>query len=432
VAGGAEWFAQVADVPERRWSRRADVPVDQGRQYRQFREIVEGGESFVLLGEGPGPALIASGHVSSRDTALFSDPWKQFCDRQFLRLDDLGEGAAAGQGAPRSEIVARHDSLLGRLAGTGASTTPVDAGLLHDRLGGCLVVRGFDSSELCVSGDGMVASGAAVRLLTALRSGAARRGLAVAFPFADRGDTELVDALHRTGFVCGAVTATAIFDLPACSSLDDLLLRVPSRVRRRFRKEWAEFTAAGYTLHELSLAENLPEIVGLETRNRVKHGGSANTRRLTDLRLAMVRLLGDNLRVQGARDAPGNLVACGIDLVDDERYLGLLYGQDDDSVTEVVYPVVSYSGPLSYALKNGIRSMRAGFEAFVPKAIRGARAEKRMFAFWHPDHDIRVAAGQLLALFDERLETSVLSTMRTLDSAGDHWSLTEAESRQFG
>jgi hypothetical protein len=171
--------------------------------------------------------------------------------------------------------------------------------------------------------------------------------------------------------------------LPACSSLDDLLLRVPSRVRRRFRKERAEFTAAGYTLHELSLAENLPEIVSLESRNRVKHGGSANTRRLTDLRLAMVRLLGDNLRVQGARDASGNLVACGIDLVDDERYLGLLYGQDDDSVTEVVYPVVSYSGPL-------------------------------------------------LALFDERLETSVLSRTRTLDSAGDHWSFTEAESRQFG
>jgi hypothetical protein len=429
--GGVQWFSQVADVPEIRWGGRADVPVDQSKQFRQFREIVESSESFALVTEGPGAALIASGYVTSRDTGLFSDPWKLWCDDQFLRLDDLSknsEGAAPGLAASGTEIVALRDSLVRRLAGNDADTAPVDAGTLHDRLGGCLVVRGFDSSELSVGGAGIVAGGEAGRVLAALQSAASRRGLGVAFPYVDRGDAELVDVLHRAGYMCGAVTATTIFDLPAWESLDDLLLRVPSRVRRRFRKEWTDFTAAGYTLHELDLMDDLHEIVSLETRNRVKHGGWANTERLTDLRLAMARLLGGNVRVLGARDASGNLVACGIDVVDDRRYLSLAYGQDDDSVTEVVYPVVGYFGPLSYALERGIPSLRMGFEAFLPKAIRGARAEKRLFAFWHPDDDVRAAAGELLTLFDERLEAGVLSRTRTLESSGDRWSFIEAAS----
>jgi hypothetical protein len=418
---GVQWFTQVANVPEIRWSGRTDVPVDQSRRFRQFREVVDGGESFVVATEGPGPALIASGYVTSRATGLFSDPWKLWCDDQFLRLDDLSEDS-------EGNVFGRRDSLVRRLVGDDADATPVDAGLLHDRLGSCLVVRGFDSSELCVGGGGIVAAGKAACVLAALQSAASDRSAGVCFPYVDRGDTELVDALHGTGYVCGAVTATTIFDLPAWDSLDDLLLRVPTRVRRRFRKEWADFAAAGYTLHELSLSDDVHEIVSLETRNRVKHGISADTERLTNLRLAMVRLLGDNIRVQGARDASGHLVACGIDIVDDGRYLGLVYGQDDDLASDVVYPVVGYFGPLSYALEHGIPSLRMGFEAFLPKAIRGARAEKRIFAFWHPDDGVRVIAGELLALFDERLEAGVLSGTRTLESSGDHWSFIEAAS----
>jgi hypothetical protein len=416
-----QWFARVSDTPDSCWADTDDVPIDRRKRFRQFRDVVEGGETFVLISG----RVIASGYVSSPASGLFSDPWKLWSNDQFLRLGDPGDSGRDGD----SELVSRRDALLRRLIGAATDPTPVNADLIHARLGGCVVVRGLDSSELFPAGGGAVTTSSAGDILAALQSAASRRGLGVAFPYVDRHDAVLLDAARRAGFVFGAVTATNVFELPTRQSFDDLLRDVPGRVRYRFRKEWKDFHAAGYTLHELDLQADVHEVVDLETRNRAKHGGPANITKLTEMRLAMAHLLAGNLRTKGVRDADGNLVACGVDVVDERCYLGIVYGQDDDRVNEFVYPTVVYSWPLRFAVEQRIPTVRMGFEAFGPKALRGGRVDKRVFAFWHPDDEVRATAARLLALLDERLTRGVLSRTRTPETSSRHWSFLDGEHR---
>lgn len=407
------WYPSVADVPASLWPGDAGVPIDRSKRFRQFRDnVIEGGETFVLVVPGSPDPVLASGFVTSAATGLFSDPWKMLTNDQFLRL----EGLAA---AEADEIVARRDALLHRLTGRDG---PVGAAGLHERLGGCLTVRGLDSSEL-FHGDGApVSAKEADALLAVLRDRAQQRGLGVALPFVDRADGELRTTLAQAGFVFGAVTAVNLFDLPVGRSFDEVLTGLPGRVRYRFRKEWKDFHAAGYTLHELDLARDVEEVVGLESRNRLKHGGRADRERLTGLRLTMARLFPGDLRAKGVRDAGGDLVAMGLDLVDEHGYYGLVYGQDEDRVNEYVYPALVYDWPLRYSLERGFSHMHMGFEAFAPKTLRGARLEKRIFAFWHPEPGVRETAGALLSLAEERLERGVLAAARTAESAAQHWS----------
>ncbi|MBT0768288.1 hypothetical protein KIH74_05100 [Kineosporia sp. J2-2] len=414
------WFPSVAQVPERWWDDDAAVPIDRRRRFRRFRDVVEGEHTFVLSVGSPGDPVITCGHVSSPASGLFSDPWKLWSSDQFLRLDGVAPDEAAA-------ITAHRDALLARLTGGDAGVVAGGAGVLHERLGGALVVRGLDSSEVLHAGGAPASSTEAATTLRELQRRASDSDLGVAFPYVDRADAGLLAALSETGFGLGSVTATNIFDLPPRDSFDDLLGPLPGRVRYRFRKEWKDFHAQGLTLEELGMEEHVHDVVALETGNRVKHGGTADQQRLIGVRLAMARLLGGNLRVKGVRDDRGELIACSIDLVDADRHLGMVFGQHETRSSELVYPTLVYAWPLRQAVAAGATQVRMGFEAFAPKTLRGSRLERRVFAFWHPRPAVRAAAGELLSLLDERLSRGVLDGARTTESAGRHWSFAGAK-----
>lgn len=411
------WFDSAGDVPANAWQVFGSAgAIDRSQQYRLFREVVEPGRSFVALATAGERALAcATGAWTTPATALMSDPWALLTNRQFLRLSDEAADAEPVDGCWRA--------LLRSLGGNRRAT---DRARLHSVLGPCLVVRSFDSSEVLLAeglhrADRRRALAAVVaRLVVAATENSAA---AVAFPYVEAGDVELQGVLRAAGFVSGAFTATSIFDLGGVTSYTELEQGLPARVRRRFRREQRSFLESGLLLTDIDLAQELDTIVRLESGNVRKYGHLTADGALHRVRMAMARLLGANVRVQVARDvSTGEFAACGIDLFDQQNYLGLVYGQDYNRPQGMLYPMVSYYGPMHFAISRGIRWMRMGFEAYLPKVIRGAYVEPRQTFIWHPDPAKLQLIEELLALLSERFTKAVGGWARQQHSPG-RWQL---------
>lgn len=376
------------------WPAPAPAGIDQSHAYLRFREHVEPGHPVTVVARD-GFATVGAFHgcLTTPATALFSHPWKMLADRQFLRLDQAVDPGA---------VVARHEQLLADLAGHAADP---GAAVLTDRLGPLLVVRGFDTSAaLLPPGQDEAMSRAAVeamllRLQELVGSGAAG---GIALPFVHPCDTLLRAALTRRGFCAGTLTGASAFDLAAARSYEEFVAALPKRRRRRYRNEQAAFEKSGLTAETVALDDHLDRLVDLEARNAERYGGTPDRTRLAGVRAEMSRLLGSAIRVLVVRRKEA-IIACGIDLVDDDSYLGLVYGCDY-SVPErsFAYPYLVFYDPIRFATQRRLRRVRLGFEAFAPKLYRGAQLETRETWIWLPDEAARRAAGRLLGFFTGR------------------------------
>lgn len=361
--------------------------------YLRFREHVEPGAPVAAtVADGSGvPYGGLHGVVTTDATALFSHPWKMLAGDQFLRLDD----------EPADSLLRERAALIGSLAGVPDDGRPLWT-VLTEALGDVLVVRGFDASEVLVR-PGADRAGTTAMLLAAaqdvVRAGSAG---AVALPFVDPGDEPLRAALAEAGFRSGVLTAMTSLDLPSLPTFDAYVATLPKRLRRRFRLEANQLDEAGLILSTARLPDVLGRVVELEAATTTAHGGSPDLTRLTAARTAMDEILGDAVQTLVVR-RDDHVVACGIDLVDEHTYHALLYGCDyAEEHRATAYQCVCFHGPLRYALEHGLGQMRFGFEAFVPKLIRGAVLGPRETWIWLPDADRRPALARLLDLLDGR------------------------------
>ncbi|SEM58901.1 GNAT family N-acetyltransferase [Streptacidiphilus jiangxiensis] len=389
--------------------------VDHSYDYLCFREYMEPGAAFVATAWQDGDLRGAlHGACSTPDSALFSHPWKQLSSPQFLR-EEAQPQEASGPGPVENELHRR----LGELTGTPHTPGAPAAGPreLTERLGECLTVRSFDSSEGCLR-TGQQQGPAAQRLLERLvgslqrqvSEGLAGAAGAVAVPYVRPGDQALRAALASCGFRRGVLTGVSTFQLPQQQNFEGHVAGMVKRRRRRFKNELAEFDRSGLRLSTRSLlGADLDRIVELEYRNSVKHGGTPDLARLRQARATMGELLGERLRVP-VLELGGEIVGCGIDLFDERSYIGLSYGfdyahQGAEPWSRVAYPMLAFYEPMRFCLERGLREMRMGFEAFLPKSVRGARVEPRECWIWHPDPTLLAGLGAVLDLFTARSES---------------------------
>jgi predicted N-acyltransferase len=244
----------------------------------------------------------------------------------------------------------------------------------------------------------------AVALVLAAAQDLVRAGSAgaVALPFVDPGDEPLRAALTRAGFRSGVLTAMTSLDLAQLPTFDAFVAALPKRLRRRFRREAKDLSDAGLTLSAARLPDVLARVVELEAATTTEHGGSPDLTRLTATRTAMTEILGDSVHTLVVRRGD-RIVACGIDLTDEHTYYGLLYGCDyAEEQRATAYQCVCFHGPLRHAVEHGLDQVRYGFEAFVPKLIRGATLVPRETWIWLPDSNRLPALARLLDFLDER------------------------------
>jgi hypothetical protein len=379
--------AGMSQVDALGWDALSPRRLDTRRAYLRFREHIEPGTPIVLTSdEGSGPRAGLHGVVTTGNTGLFSHPWKMLTAEQFLRLD--------GEGSPE-EVRRSHARRVADVTGRTADSGPLWAALT-DVLGEALVVRGFDSSDV-LTRPGIPRADAAGSVLAAaqdiVEAGAAG---AVVLPFVDPGDGALRIALARAGFRYGIVTGMTRFDVPRVPSYDAWVATLPTRLRRRVRTETTEFREAGFTLSAVRLPDVLARVVSLEASTASRHGGTPDVERLTAARSALHENLGDKvLTFVAERD--GRMVACGVDLADEHTCCVLLYGCDyAEEQLATTYQCVCLYAPLRHAADNGLDEVRLGFEAFVPKLIRGATLEPRETWVWVRDAGRLRALGELL------------------------------------
>lgn len=361
------------DAPAAEWAGAFGGAVDRGAAYLRFREEVEPGDPVLVVARDAAGGLLAAAHgaVSVPASALFSAPWAMLTADQFLRAEDPAELRAA------------RDRIL--------------AGV---RLGPASVVRGFDESRVLTRPDG--AAAAAEAGVDAVVGGLQEPGRPVVFPFADPADELLAGVLARRGFRRGTLTAASTIPVPAAAGYDELLAGLRRSVRRRARKEERLLAAAGLRLSEIPLGPHVETVVDLEVQTARRHGGQPRPERLLAARRRMAELLAGSVRVPVALDPAGQVVACGVDLVDAGSYYGLVYGCDYSADRATAYLCLAFYDPLRYAVEHGIGRIRLGFEAFEPKLLRGAEVVPRHTWVWLPDPAALAAVGDVLDLLTER------------------------------
>ena len=409
-------YRGAAAAGDATWNVLAPAGVGQSQAYLTFRELVEPGAPFLAVAsDAAGPAAALHGCLTTAASALFSHPWKMAASDQFARLAEPADGTAAA--------AATHRALLGGLgaSGRGRPEGPDGAGgpggpegadgpawpWLTARLGELVVVRGFDESAAILRpGLAGEAAAAATAAAIGVLQGQAGQGNGaiggVALPFVHPHDAVLRTALARTGFRRGVLTAVTVFDVGGAASFDDYRARQPKAVRSCYRRDLKAFAGSGMTLRPIALGEHLGRLAELEAGNAARHGGTPDLARLAATRAAMGRLLGPSLRVLGV-ERRGTIVACGIDLVDDESYLGLVYGCDyaEPDLSLAYRQLVAYE-PIRFAIGAGLRRVRMGFEAFAPKLYRGARLEARETWIWLADEAARPRLADLLGFLTGR------------------------------
>jgi hypothetical protein len=387
----------ITEIDPAAWnSLSAAGRVDSSHAYLRFRERIEPGEPVLaVLDEGGRPAVGMHGVRTTADAALFSHPWKMLVNEQFLRL---GDGCA-------DEVRRSHAGLRRRLVDDRAVDGKPPFAALTAALGEVLVVRGFDTSEVLtrhdLPGGGRV--GLISRLLAAVQD-LVRTSAAgcIAFPFVRPDDGDLRAALAGCGFRSGVLTGVTAFRLGVFPSYSALIASYSKRRRYRFRSEEQEFRSAGLTMSTARLSDVVERVVELEVANAARHGGTPDVTRLLHARRAMAEYLGDALRTVVVRRGD-RIVACGVHLVDRDSYCCLLYGSDHtDANLSTAYQCTTFHEPLRYAVEHGIGRVRLGFEAFVPKLIRGAEFEPRELWIWTASHERLRALAEMLGFLDGR------------------------------
>ena len=185
---------------------------------------------------------------------------------------------------------------------------------------------------------------------------------------------------------------------------------MPTRTRSRYRNEVKGFTESGDEVVPVSLADSIDEVVALEVNTMEKHAGHPNPDGLRRARRLLVEAMADHVRVPGIRRGD-RLVACGVGLTDGESYCSLSYGCDYSlGQGSIAYHMLCLYDPIAYCLGHGVSRLRMGFEALLPKKIRGAGVHPRQLWVWHPDRARLAALGRLLDFLDART-TGYLATL---------------------
>jgi hypothetical protein len=392
----ADIYRGVGDIPADDW-RALARGVDQSQAYLTYRERLEPGDPvLVVANDSTGPVAALHGSLTTPRTALFSHPWKMLSSDQFLRL--------SGEADADQEPARHHQRLLDELLDPAKSGEPRWEGFAT-RIGEAIVLRGFDTSAALLR-SGLSESTKLVAMLTLLRTlqGLVREGAAgaIALPFVHPGDALLRQALAETGFCAGVLTGASVFDLSGTRSYEDFVATLPGRRRYRYRKEQLAFASAGMTSRTVMLEDHLERLADLEANNLERYGGAPDRTRLAAVRAEMAKLLGPALRVPVA-EIDGSIIACGIDLVDENSYLVLAYGCDY-SVAEhrKTYPQLLCYEPIRFATSNGLTQVRLGFESFEAKLQRGARLETRQTWIWLPSPSAMRSLTRLLAFLSAR------------------------------
>lgn len=401
----------VAEIDPRDWTPLGgSTPLNTSHAYLEFREHVEPGATVVLTAENEGRLCGAlHGSLTTPQTKLFSHPWKMLTDVQFLHAekDEL------------PELGARQTALTSRIASTDRAGGP-NAEDFTTALGEAVVIRGFDTSEVLLLKDldptrsADVAHSLVAQLRLDVQDGLAG---AVVFPFVDPADEVLRHVLTTNGFRSGTLTAITYFDLTPFDSYEAFLAALSRGRRWNFQNEQRRLVKSGYECSTVRLADTVRRIAELEAMNAKKYGGDADVLALSDLRLIMAQKLDGAVRVPVAQQGE-KIIACGIHLVDDENYQVLMYGCDyteDDRST--AYQCINFYDPLRYALGRGLRQVRLGMEAFVPKLLRGAQLAERQTWAWSPDAARLDALADLLTFYRE-CNTTYFQRLRGLAGAG--------------
>ena len=393
----ADLYRSIGDIPADDW-RALARGVDESHAYLTYRERLEPGDPvLVVASDSTGPAAALHGSLTTPRTALFSHPWKMLSGEQFLRL--TGEADAdAGTAGHHQRLL---DELLDQSGGPRLECFTA-------RIGEAMVLRGFDTSAALLR-PGLSEDARLAAMLTLLRrlQGLVREGAAgaIALPFVHPGDAVARRALAEAGFCAGVLTGASVFDLSGARSYENFLATLPGRRRYRYRKEQQAFASAGMTTRTVMLEDHLERLADLEANNIERYGGTPDRTRLAAVRAEMAKLLGPALRVPVA-EIGGSIIACGIDLVDENSYLVLAYGCDYSVAGhQKAYPQLLCYDPIRFATSHGLTQVRLGFESFQAKLQRGARLETRQTWIWLPSQPAMRSLANLLGFLSARTRT---------------------------
>lgn len=381
---------------------------DTSYRYLLFRELVEPGPAaIVAIFDGAGVVAAAHGARTTARTALFSHPWKLLGSPQFVRAEDAAD-----------EVLHRHEALLAELVGVGS-----ESGLAWERLsatfGELFVIRGFDTSRV-LTREGLD-PGAAVGYVGALADGARelsrQAGLAgVCWQFVDPADACLREELCSLGYQRAVFTAATTFELPI-GTYDDFLATLPSKRRRSHLKERSGLAASGLAVTSVPLANHVDRVVDLEIATLRRYGGTPDGEGMRQNRAHIAELFGPQARVPVVL-MNDEIMACGLDLVGDLDYLALSFGCDySKDRLPYVYSSISVYDPIRFCLERGIRVLRMGFEAFVPKISRGGTCIPRETWIWMSDSAARERLSPVLDLVTDRTMTYLRSVGAVVDPA---------------
>jgi predicted N-acyltransferase len=399
VTMATDVLQSVTEVPADDWdalTRALDVDADRG--YLRFREYLGSGHGLVVTAREAGELRGAlHGALTTPRTGMAGHPWKFIGSPSVLRL---------AEDDPDGEQVQR---TRRELAGAGQTGSRGDAEpvwqALDRRLGGCYVVRGFDSSEVILhSGlDTAEAEQVTSRLIRAAQSAALDHGAgAVAFPFVRPGDRTLRGLLREHGFRAGVVTAASKFDLNGCDTYEEYLERLPSRRRRRYRQEEQRLLTSDLSTGEIDLVTHAERIAELEAQTLAKHGGSPDPRVIRQARALLAEELPDAVRVP-AVERDGLLIACALHLLGRRSSLFMAYGCDYGIADRgTSYPWSCFYYPVRRAIERGAEAVRLGLEGYEAKTQRGAVVEGREMWVWVPQQAEAEQLGTLLDFLHAR------------------------------
>jgi predicted N-acyltransferase len=213
----------------------------------------------------------------------------------------------------------------------------------------------------------------------------------------------LRESLAEAGFRGGALTGASWIDVRGCGSYSEFLARMPTRRRRRYRLEEQELRqAAGFSVGEVSLADNAERVAVLEAQTLAKYGAQVDPEAIRQTRIELVSRLPDAVRIS-AVERDGQIIACAMHLQGHKSVLCLSYGCDygvpDRSMS---YPWAVFYHPVQMAIAHGADMVRLGLEGFEAKTMRGAVVEARELWVWTPDTTTLGRLGDLLDMVSAR------------------------------
>ena len=391
----------VTAVSEAEWiTLTGTADIDSDHRYLRFREHLEPGENLLITTRTTeGLRGAAHGAMSTPASGLASNPWKLLGAPTALRLkEDDAEGAAL-----------RREHFAVALAAADRRSLDRDESIweaLTRGLGPCFTVRGFDRSELILPPgvDGGERERTSAALVSAIQHEAVLCGAgSVVFPFVAPDERVLRGVLAECGFRSGVVTGVSQFTTKGCTSYDDYLARLTSRRRSRYRHEEQELRDSSLSLAEVRLHDHVERIASLEAQTVAKHGGRPDPAIIARSRALMARLMPDEVNVPAVADDDGNLIACGLHLLGGRSVLAMAYGCDYGvDERSMSYPWTCFYHPIRSAVRNGLESVRLGFEAFEAKVIRGAEIEVRETWVWLPNSAALNRLGSLLEFLHGR------------------------------